>query len=165
MKSTPSQLFFIPFHRVLPRLDAWFLNPRGEEEKIKIKTRKWWYLKREFIFLQTGARFPNKSHCIVSCAFSLTTTSLCFSKCLLKNCLCHKHCKGLDNIYTAGWAGSRDLNPAKVKQHNCLPFVPINVGNWGWGSGGWGGNYLHFSAICQYNLAYMKCKRPRNSDV
>lgn len=84
MKSMPSQLFFIPFHRVLPRLDAWFLNPWGEQEKIKIKTRKWWCLKWEFIFLQTGATFSNKSHCNISCAFSLITISLCFSKRLLK---------------------------------------------------------------------------------
>ena len=58
-----------------------------------------------------------------------TTTSLCSSKCLIKHRLCHKNCKGLENIYTASCAESSGIKLPKVKQHNRLPFLPPSVEN------------------------------------
>lgn len=48
----------------------------------------------------------------------------------LKTAFCHKDCKGLDNIYTAGCAESRGVKLPKVKQHNCLPFLPQVGQSW-----------------------------------
>lgn len=127
MKSMPSQLFSIRFHGVLLRLDSWFLNAWGEQEKIK-KKRKWWYLKWEVIFLQSGAMFANKSQHNISCSTFTELPRFVPANVSLKTAFCHRGCKGLDNIYTAGCAESRGVKLPKVKQHNCLPFLPQTVG-------------------------------------
>lgn len=120
MKSMPSQLFSIPFHGVLLRLDSWFLNAWGEQEKIRESS-------------DTSNRRSSSANLVphlqtnpitVSPVLFLrlnnnhTTTSLCSSQHLIKNCLCHKNCKGLDNIYTAGCAESKGIEIPEVKKHN-----------------------------------------------